>query len=119
LQSINSDSEPHPPHRQVGFVFWRELATQDPGDVISAGVCHFRDEGNDEKMQLVVNGRNESFPADVLTVTELLQLAKVESPEMVSVQLNEEFIARAQYQTTQLKENDVVDFLYFMGGGGQ
>lgn len=70
-------------------------------------------------MQIVVNGKKESFPANGLTVVELLQLAKVESPEMVSVQLNEKFIARAQYATTPIQENDVVDFLYFMGGGGQ
>jgi sulfur carrier protein len=70
-------------------------------------------------MQLVVNGKNESFSATRLTVAELLQLTGVESPEMVSVQLNEEFVDRAQYPSTSLKENDAVDFLYFMGGGAQ
>ena len=36
---------------------------------------------------------------------------------MVSVQLNEEFVDRDDFGTTILKEGDVIDFLYFMGGG--
>jgi sulfur carrier protein len=42
----------------------------------------------------------------------------VEQPDMVSVQLNGEFVDRPSYASTQLKERDEVDFLYFMGGGG-
>jgi sulfur carrier protein len=70
-------------------------------------------------MQLVVNGNRESYEAEALTVSEFLKLAQVESPEMVSVQLNGEFVDRAQYESTSLKENDEVDFLYFMGGGAK
>jgi sulfur carrier protein len=36
---------------------------------------------------------------------------------MVTVQINEEFVEREDYDATQLKEGDKVDFLYFMGGG--
>ncbi len=36
---------------------------------------------------------------------------------MVSVQLNEEFVKKENYDSTAIKENDSVDFLYFMGGG--
>ena len=52
-----------------------------------------------------------------LTVTELIELLNVENPEMVSVQVNEEFAEREDWNTIQLKDNDNVDFLYFMGGG--
>ena len=38
-------------------------------------------------------------------------------PEMVSVQVNEEFAEREDWESIQLKEGDKVDFLYFMGGG--
>jgi sulfur carrier protein len=36
---------------------------------------------------------------------------------MVSVQVNEEFVERDDFDTTTLNEGDTVDFLYFMGGG--
>ena len=36
---------------------------------------------------------------------------------MVSVQVNEEFAERGDWETTDIKEGDKVDFLYFMGGG--
>jgi sulfur carrier protein len=75
--------------------------------------------GNYELMQLIVNGTTETYPAAALTITELLKLAQVESPEMVSVQLNGEFVERANYGNASLKENDEVDFLYFMGGGAR
>ena len=35
----------------------------------------------------------------------------------VDVSINEEFIQRADIETTVLKEGDSVEFLYFMGGG--
>jgi sulfur carrier protein len=36
---------------------------------------------------------------------------------MVSVEVNEEILARDAFATTCLQENDTVEFLYFMGGG--
>ena len=52
-----------------------------------------------------------------LNVNELIQQNNVQQPEMVSVQVNEEFAEREEWETIQLKEGDKVDFLYFMGGG--
>ncbi len=52
-----------------------------------------------------------------LNVSELIKLLLVENPEMVSVQVNEEFAEREDWERLQLKEGDKVDFLYFMGGG--
>jgi sulfur carrier protein len=36
---------------------------------------------------------------------------------MVSVQLNGEFVDRANFSIINVREGDEVDFLYFMGGG--
>ena len=36
---------------------------------------------------------------------------------MVSVQLNGKFLSKDQYASSQLNDNDEVDFLYFLGGG--
>ena len=52
-----------------------------------------------------------------LNVSELILQNNVQQPEMVSVQVNEEFVEREDWEKIQLKEDDKVDFLYFMGGG--
>ena len=52
-----------------------------------------------------------------LNVSELIQQSDVQQPEMVSVQVNEEFAEREDWEKIQLNEGDKVDFLYFMGGG--
>ena len=66
--------------------------------------------------KIVVNGENQDVQLP-LTVAGLIKLNNVLQPEMVSVQVNEEFVDRAEFDTLQLKDNDSVDFLYFMGGG--
>ena len=52
-----------------------------------------------------------------LNVSELILQNNVAQPEMVSVQVNEEFADPNEWNSIQLKEGDKVDFLYFMGGG--
>ena len=66
--------------------------------------------------KIYVNGdaQEVSLP---LNVSELIRQLLVENPEMVSVQVNEEFAEREDWERIQLKEGDKVDFLYFMGGG--
>jgi len=66
---------------------------------------------------LKVNGELAQLSESVLTVGQLLELKNVESPDTVSVQVNGEFVDRAKYSTSQLREGDEVDFLYFLGGG--
>ena len=66
--------------------------------------------------KIYVNGdvREVSLP---LSVSELIKELLVENPEMVSVQVNEEFAEREDWDKILVQENDKVDFLYFMGGG--
>ena len=66
--------------------------------------------------QIYVNGEAQDVSLP-LTVNELIRQQQVETPEMVSVQVNEEFAEREDWENIQLKEGDKVDFLYFMGGG--
>lgn len=54
---------------------------------------------------------------DGISVIELIKSEDIESPEYVSVSVNDDFIKREHFDTTALKEGDVVEFLYFMGGG--
>jgi len=67
-------------------------------------------------MKITVNGAQQDL-ASAVTVSELLKINKVEQPQMVSVQLNGEFLDRDKFDSTNIKDNDTVDFLYFMGGG--
>jgi len=52
-----------------------------------------------------------------LTLTELIQLNNVQQPDMVSVQINGQYIDRQYFENTGINEGDEIDFLYFMGGG--
>ena len=54
-----------------------------------------------------------------LNVSELIKQSDIQQPDMVSVQVNEEFAEREDWESIQLKEGDKVDFLYFMGGGAR
>lgn len=66
--------------------------------------------------KIIVNGEDQEVQLPV-TVSELIKQNNVLQPEMVSVQVNEEFVEREDFDTTQLNEGDSIDFLYFMGGG--
>ena len=68
-------------------------------------------------MQLIINGDAKTFSEPQISVAALLKIESVDLPDMVSVQLNEDFVSKPDYDTTFLKEGDAVNFLYFMGGG--
>ncbi|MCX7726877.1 MAG: sulfur carrier protein ThiS [Chitinispirillaceae bacterium] len=68
-------------------------------------------------MVLYVNGEKREFDKKDITLDELLKFCEVENSSMVAVQVNGEFVERGDYGKMVLKNNDVVDFLYFMGGG--
>ena len=66
--------------------------------------------------KITVNGELQEVKLP-LTLTELIKQNNVEQPEMVSVQINDDFVDRTEWDDIQIKEGDIVDFLYFMGGG--
>ena len=63
-----------------------------------------------------VNGESQVVELP-LTVEELIKQNNVENPELVSIQVNEEFLDRNEYAKRQVEEGDEIDFLFFMGGG--
>ena len=67
-------------------------------------------------MNLVINGKETNITGG-LTVSELLVQENVQMPDMVSVELNGQILKRTKFEQTSLKNNDKVEFLYFMGGG--
>lgn len=67
-------------------------------------------------MKIVVAGESKEV-AETTTVEQLIVQENVETPEYVTVSINDEFIDRADFTSHVLKEGDNVEFLYFMGGG--
>jgi sulfur carrier protein len=67
-------------------------------------------------MKVTVAGNTKDI-AENTTVAQLVVDEKVDNPEYVTVTINDEFVEHDDFEKTTLKENDVVEFLYFMGGG--
>lgn len=65
-------------------------------------------------MQVTINGKAEEVSGG--SVLDLLKAKNIE-PQMVAVEVNDQMIERANLATTQLKEGDQVEFLFYMGGG--
>ena len=66
--------------------------------------------------KITVNGEAQEVQLPI-SLTELIKQNNVQQPEMVSVQLNDDFVDRNEWDALQINEGDSVDFLYFMGGG--
>ena len=67
-------------------------------------------------MRINVGGTNKEV-SDNITIAKLIEIENVETPQYVTVSVNEEFIDSESFDTHILKEGDEVEFLYFMGGG--
>lgn len=67
-------------------------------------------------MKIKVAGEDKEVK-DGITIEELIKQENVETPEYVTVSVNDEFAKREDFPTQQLKDGDSVEFLYFMGGG--
>ena len=67
-------------------------------------------------MNITVAGEKKEVK-EGLTVSELIVAENVETPQYVTVSVNEEFVESGAFGETTLKDGDEVEFLYFMGGG--
>lgn len=67
-------------------------------------------------MTITVAGEKKDVKEGI-TVAELIQQENVETPEYVTVSVNDEFVQSSDFAVQSLKEGDSVEFLYFMGGG--
>lgn len=66
-------------------------------------------------MKLFINGKIEEIE-DRTSISGLLELKNIR-PEVVTVELNEKIINKNNYKEIFLKENDKLEFVYYMGGG--
>lgn len=67
-------------------------------------------------MKLTVAGELKET-AEGITVAQLIAQENVETPEYVTVSINDEFLEKEKFESFVLKDGDSVEFLYFMGGG--
>ena len=69
-------------------------------------------------MQLTVNGKPATIEGkDSLNITSLLDELQVKESLYVTVELNGDILDRPTFDNTLVKDGDIVEFLYFMGGG--
>lgn len=68
-------------------------------------------------VKIKINGKDESFD-DGINITRLLEQKKIRK-EVVTIEYNNEVLERAKYDSTALKNGDVLEFVYYMGGGAQ
>jgi sulfur carrier protein len=69
-------------------------------------------------MKITVNGKETVLEREV-NIKELLQRGYVEMQEYVTVQVNDSIIPRDSYDNYMIKEGDIIEFLYYMGGGNR
>ena len=69
-------------------------------------------------MKITVAGEKKEYE-DGISVAKLIELEKVETPQYVTVSINEEFVDSGAFESTIIKDGDEVEFLYFMGGGSK
>jgi len=67
-------------------------------------------------MKIKANGNEVQIERE-MTIFELLDVLNVSMKEYVTVQINGQIIPRSDYDKVTVKENDEIEFLYFMGGG--
>ena len=69
-------------------------------------------------MKITINGKETIIPENpARTIDSLLEELDVSQRLYVSVELNGEVLDRATHVSTHVAAGDVIEFLYFMGGG--
>ncbi len=69
-------------------------------------------------MKVTIAGNTKDI-AEGITLAQLVIDEKVENPEYVTVTVNDEFVENHDLANVVVKENDNIEFLYFMGGGSR
>lgn len=67
-------------------------------------------------MTITVAGKKKEY-SEGLTLAQLIDAEKVETPQYVTATINDEFVESGAFESTVIKDGDTIEFLYFMGGG--
>ena len=66
-------------------------------------------------IEILLNGKPNKIKAG-MTVTDLLTKWRMR-PELVTVEINEHILQKLDYEATEIKPGDKVEFIFYMGGG--
>ena len=66
-------------------------------------------------IHIVLNGKKQQIQSG-LSVSDLLLKWKIR-PELVTVEVNENILQKLDYDGTEIKAGDRVEFVFYMGGG--
>lgn len=69
-------------------------------------------------MTITVAGNKKEYE-DGINLHTLIEKEQIDNAEYVTVTINDEFVEREKFPETIIKDGDVVEFLYFMGGGAR
>lgn len=69
-------------------------------------------------MTITVAGNKKEYE-DGISLPTLIEKEQIDNAEYVTVTINDEFVEREKFPETIIKDGDVVEFLYFMGGGAR
>ena len=66
-------------------------------------------------IKISLNGKPQEIKSG-MTVTDLLTKWRMR-PELVTVEINETILQKLDYETTEIRSGDKVEFIFYMGGG--
>ena len=66
-------------------------------------------------LKVISNGKPNEIESG-MTVTDLLLQWRMR-PELVTVEINEHILQKLDYDSTEIKEGDKMEFIFYMGGG--
>ena len=66
---------------------------------------------------LLLNGERREV-ADGVSLAQLIETLGL-APERIAIELNQSVVRRAEWAGTKLKENDRIEIVHFVGGGGE
>jgi thiamine biosynthesis protein ThiS len=66
-------------------------------------------------MRLFINGDDRKFEGP-LSLADLINQLGMKG-DRVAVELNREIVARAEWEKTDLKDDDILEIVHFVGGG--
>ena len=68
-----------------------------------------------DTIKIILNGKPNEIKT-AMTVADLLTQWRMR-PELVTVEINENILQKLDYESTEIKEGDKVEFIFYMGGG--
>ena len=66
-------------------------------------------------LKIQLNGKMQEINSG-MTISDLLLKWKIR-PELVTVEVNENILQKLEYDGTEIKADDKVEFVFYMGGG--